>query len=227
MITQLSFQPYRVFAVVAILASALTGCFSSPAVKKQRFFNQGEQAFQQQLFPEAIISYSRALEIDPKFAEAHFRLAQCFEKQGNWPSAIQELQRAIAFQPTNWAAQTDFSEAGDLAVFVDDAQLDALVRAQVAEVSALPDGAAPPPPSAHPTSPLERALFEVGAHLTHRQATRGNRVEVLADGGFGVDVVTGHTSHLVGVITGLYDNTLVQISGSGIAAGTRVEVPSS
>src|ERR1700684_2280093 len=48
MITQLSFQPYRVFAVVAILASALTGCFSSPAVKKQRFFNQGEQAFQQQ-----------------------------------------------------------------------------------------------------------------------------------------------------------------------------------
>jgi cardiolipin synthase len=68
-------------------------------------------------------------------------------------------------------------------------ELDALVRAQVAEVSALPDGAAPPPPSAHPTSPLERALFEVGAHLTHRQATRGNRVEVLADGGTTFDAI--------------------------------------
>ena len=49
----------------------------------------------------------------------------------------------------------------------------------------------------------------------------------LQDGGFGVDVVTGKTSRLAGVTTGLYGNTLVQISGSGIAAGTLVEVPSS
>jgi hypothetical protein len=49
----------------------------------------------------------------------------------------------------------------------------------------------------------------------------------LQGGGFGVDVVTAGTSRLVGVTTGLYGNTLVQISGSGITAGTRVEVPSS
>jgi Putative peptidoglycan binding domain len=49
----------------------------------------------------------------------------------------------------------------------------------------------------------------------------------LADGGYGVDVVTGKASHLVGVTTGLYSDTLVQVSGSGIAVGTLVEVPSS
>jgi hypothetical protein len=54
-----------------------------------------------------------------------------------------------------------------------------------------------------------------------------NALLALQGGGFGVDVVTGRTSHLVGVTTGLYSNTLVQISGSGITAGTRVEVPSS
>ncbi len=54
-----------------------------------------------------------------------------------------------------------------------------------------------------------------------------NALLALAGGGFGVDVVTGGTSHLVGVTTGLYDNTLVQISGSGVTVGTRVEVPSS
>lgn len=54
-----------------------------------------------------------------------------------------------------------------------------------------------------------------------------NALLALAGGGFGVDVVSGSTSHLVGVTTGLYDNTLVQISGSGITVGTRVEVPSS
>jgi hypothetical protein len=54
-----------------------------------------------------------------------------------------------------------------------------------------------------------------------------NALLALQGGGFGVDVVTGDTNRLVGVTTGLYSNTLVQISGSGISAGTRVEVPSS
>jgi hypothetical protein len=42
-----------------------------------------------------------------------------------------------------------------------------------------------------------------------------------------VDVVTGGSSHLVGVSTGMYSDTLVQVSGPGISAGERVEVPSS
>jgi hypothetical protein len=54
-----------------------------------------------------------------------------------------------------------------------------------------------------------------------------NALLALAGGGYGVDVVTGKTSHLVGVTTGLYSDTLVQVSGSGITAGTLVEVPSS
>jgi peptidoglycan hydrolase-like protein with peptidoglycan-binding domain len=54
-----------------------------------------------------------------------------------------------------------------------------------------------------------------------------NALLALQGGGFGVDVVTGQGNRLVGVTTGLYSNTLVQISGTGITAGTRVEVPSS
>jgi hypothetical protein len=54
-----------------------------------------------------------------------------------------------------------------------------------------------------------------------------NALVALQGGGYGVDVVTGGTVRLAGVTTGLYSNTLVQVSGPGIAAGTRVEVPSS
>ena len=54
-----------------------------------------------------------------------------------------------------------------------------------------------------------------------------NALLALEGGGFGVDVVTDTSSRLVGVTTGLYSNTLVQVSGPGITAGTRVEVPSS
>ncbi len=49
----------------------------------------------------------------------------------------------------------------------------------------------------------------------------------LQGGGYGVAVVTGKTSHLAGVTTGLYSDTLVQVSGSGISSGTLVEVPAS
>jgi hypothetical protein len=54
-----------------------------------------------------------------------------------------------------------------------------------------------------------------------------NALLALAGGGFGVDVVSGGTTHLVGVTTGLYSNTLVQVSGPGIAEGMLVQVPSS
>jgi hypothetical protein len=53
-----------------------------------------------------------------------------------------------------------------------------------------------------------------------------NALLALQDGGYGVEVVTGKTSHLAGVTTGLYSGTLVQVSGPGITAGTTVEVPS-
>ena len=42
-----------------------------------------------------------------------------------------------------------------------------------------------------------------------------------------VQVVTGKTSRLVAVTTGMYSNNLVQVSGHGIAAGMQVEVASS
>jgi hypothetical protein len=55
-----------------------------------------------------------------------------------------------------------------------------------------------------------------------------NALLALADGGYGVDVVTGGgTPRLTGVTTGMYSDTLVQVSGPGITAGMKVEVPSS
>ncbi|HTD49952.1 MAG TPA: peptidoglycan-binding domain-containing protein [Acidimicrobiia bacterium] len=53
-----------------------------------------------------------------------------------------------------------------------------------------------------------------------------NALLALQGGGDAVEVVDGTAHHLVGVTTGLYSDTMVQISGAGIAPGTLVEVPS-
>ena len=56
-----------------------------------------------------------------------------------------------------------------------------------------------------------------------------NALLALQGGGYGVEVVTSSTGHLVGVTTGLYssNSNLVQVSGLGISVGMRVQVPSS
>jgi peptidoglycan hydrolase-like protein with peptidoglycan-binding domain len=47
----------------------------------------------------------------------------------------------------------------------------------------------------------------------------------LAEGGYGVEVVDGSTSHYVRVETGLFASGRVEVSGSGIADGTTVGMP--
>jgi putative peptidoglycan binding protein len=48
----------------------------------------------------------------------------------------------------------------------------------------------------------------------------------LAGGGYAVEVVHGSAVSLVAVQTGLFSDTLVQVSGAGLTAGMKVEVPS-
>ncbi len=49
---------------------------------------------------------------------------------------------------------------------------------------------------------------------------------VLSNGGYAVDVVDGSTVHRVPVTTGLFSNSLVEVSGDGLQEGQSVEVPS-
>jgi peptidoglycan hydrolase-like protein with peptidoglycan-binding domain len=49
----------------------------------------------------------------------------------------------------------------------------------------------------------------------------------LSEGGYGVQVVEGTTSRIVAVETGLFADGQVEITGSGITAGTKVGVPAS
>jgi hypothetical protein len=81
-----------------------------------------------------------------------------------------------------------------------------------------------------PGASLDQA--PVNVNITSRQvdnvlAVPVNALLALQGGGYGVDVVTGSSIRLAGVTTGLYSDTMVQVSGSGITAGMKVEVPSS
>src|ERR1700751_3420259 len=95
--------------VISLLVAAfiLTSCSFNPEVRKRKLLDRGVAYFEKGQYREANIEFENAIQIDPKFADAHYRLAQSFMKQGDWSHAYQELTRTVEFDPTNWKAQLD------------------------------------------------------------------------------------------------------------------------
>jgi tetratricopeptide (TPR) repeat protein len=93
--------------LILICSLLAFGCSTNPRAKLQKFLEQGNREFQQGKYPEAMIFYGRALQIDPHSAETHYKLAQTHLKMSSWASAFQELSRTVDLDPQNWAAQLD------------------------------------------------------------------------------------------------------------------------
>jgi peptidoglycan hydrolase-like protein with peptidoglycan-binding domain len=98
---------------------------------------------------------------------------------------------------------------------------DNTANATVAVVVSVPDQTA--------LGRLDRGPVQV-RHVTreHRDVFTVPVVALLApiEGGYAVEVVTGTRSRIVPVETGLFADGLVELRGTGIAAGMRVRVPS-
>jgi hypothetical protein len=67
----------------------------------------------------------------------------------------------------------------------------------------------------------------ISARVRNVLAVPVNALVALAGGGYGVEVIHGGGQHLVGVRTGLFGGTLVQVSGTALGPGTPVAVPAS
>ena len=93
--------------VLTLAVGLLAGCSRDPNVRKQKYFESGMRYFDKQQYGEAAIEYQNAIQVDPRFAKAHYHLAQCYLKLGLWTSAYRELTRTVDLQPDNLAAQLD------------------------------------------------------------------------------------------------------------------------
>src|SRR5271163_4687239 len=97
----------RSILVCSLIAALFSGCSRDPNVKKQKYFDSGEQYFQKGKYREAAIQYSNAIQVDSRFAQAHSQLGQTYLKLGDANRALDELTRAVALNPDNYRAQTD------------------------------------------------------------------------------------------------------------------------
>jgi tetratricopeptide (TPR) repeat protein len=120
-----------VIAAVCLLA-ALTGCSRDPNIRKQKYLESGQRYFDKAAYREAEIQFQNAIQVDARFAEAHYKLAQTAMKLEQWPVAYQELSKTIDIQPDQYAAHLDMANLLILVHQFNDAKehLDLLVKAE-------------------------------------------------------------------------------------------------
>ena len=93
----------------SVLAAMFTGCSRDPNVRKQKYLDSGEKYSAEGRYREASIQYLNAIQIDSRFAQAHYDLSQAYLKLGDTNRAFQELTRTVELAPDNYRAHTDLA----------------------------------------------------------------------------------------------------------------------
>src|SRR5205814_6355312 len=87
------------FALVSL--SLLAGCTRDPNVRKQKYVESGRKYYAEAKYREAAIQFQNALQIDNRYADAHYELAKAYIKLESWTNAYRELSRTVDLQPEN------------------------------------------------------------------------------------------------------------------------------
>ncbi len=99
----------RLFFIFFFIATLLIGCSRDPNVRKQKFLESGDRYRDKGKFREAIIQYSNAIQVDPRFAEAHYQLGETYLKLKDYNRAFVELSRTVDLVPDNYPAHLELA----------------------------------------------------------------------------------------------------------------------
>jgi tetratricopeptide (TPR) repeat protein len=103
-------NPAIPLALCLSLGLLAASCNRDPNMRKQKAMAHGNEEFDHGKYAEAMIYYGQALQIDPYYADGHYKLAQAHLKVGSWTSAFREFSRTVELQPDNWPAQLQLAE---------------------------------------------------------------------------------------------------------------------
>jgi tetratricopeptide (TPR) repeat protein len=92
-------------AVVAFLALSGVGCSKDREVAKREYLASGDAYFEQKQYAEAVVEYRNAIQQDPQFGQARFKLAESYNLLNQQSDAYPEYIRAADLMPDNLEAQ--------------------------------------------------------------------------------------------------------------------------
>jgi len=126
---------YVRLALLPCLLLLSYGCGGDAQSKKAAHMQRGEAYVAKEKYAEAIIEFSNAVKLDPKEAQAHYKLALAYLKQGGLPqmhAAFQALQTSVVLDPSLTDAQLKVGEFYLLDKKYDEAQAQAMRAGAIA-----------------------------------------------------------------------------------------------
>src|SRR5271168_3336845 len=95
----------RVAGSACLMVTLLTGCSRDPNIHKQKYLESGQRYYDKGQYREAEIQFQNAIQVDSRFAEAHYKMALAAMKLLDGRTALQELVTTVQIQPDHYAAQ--------------------------------------------------------------------------------------------------------------------------
>jgi tetratricopeptide (TPR) repeat protein len=102
----------KFFAALAlgVMLLSLDACNRDPHVRAQKHFASAQEWLQRNKPEEAVIEFRNAIQLDPRFANAHFELGKLQLKKGEVVSGFQSLLLAVKYDPENREANLNIAE---------------------------------------------------------------------------------------------------------------------
>ncbi|MBW2313709.1 MAG: tetratricopeptide repeat protein [Deltaproteobacteria bacterium] len=101
--------------VALALVATLSGGCQDDGTRIQKHLERAEAYAEEEAWPEAIIEYKSALQLDPNAAAAHYGLSQAFIKTNKLRQGYWELRETARLDPTNVEARLQFAQLSRLA----------------------------------------------------------------------------------------------------------------
>src|SRR5271165_1354350 len=98
-------KSYIVLIVMTVLLAVLVGCTRNPDAAKRKYLESGMKYMDQKKYDSAVIQFKKALQIDPRYAEAHYQLATAEMDLQHYPDGYKELSQAVELDPNHLKAR--------------------------------------------------------------------------------------------------------------------------
>lgn len=95
---------------LGFLLTIAQGCSRNPHLRAEQHLNSAKNWMKINKPDEAAIEVRRAIQLDPRYADAHFELAKLEMKRGEMVSAFQSLLLCVKYDPNNREANIDIAE---------------------------------------------------------------------------------------------------------------------
>lgn len=99
--------------IIIILAFGLALIISSCSAPAEKLNQEGNQAFSEEAYLEALELYQSAQIESPELAEPYFNAANAFYRQGNFPAALEQMGMALQYIDEESLAESSFYNLGN------------------------------------------------------------------------------------------------------------------